>query len=177
MDIVSLILSFVGAGAWLPYILEKLKKSKIEGKILKYSVLTNGSYYKPIPFECDSGETIQGTIFLVRFRLISLHRDFHINDVSVKVKFKSKTCEYDTNAYFCDDVTMSGEKHKLKQEDSLLMCPVLLKNSTNDLDIQFIVKCSCSDIEYMDLYLKDYRNKAKIVRFKQPDFNNAIKYL
>lgn len=152
----------------------KTKKPKITGKVLKYFCIKNATWYKPIPFEENSNETITGTIFLFRFRLISLRRNFHIYDVSAKVKFKSKSCEYSAEVYYCSDVTVSGKAYELKQEDSVVLCPVLLKNEMKDLDIQLIVKCDCIDIEYIELLFKDYKKREQRLKFEQRDFENAL---
>lgn len=174
MQILTFILSLAGALAWLPTVFEKIRKPKVDGKVLRYFCLEKGKYHNVIPFETNSAEDISGTIFLMRFRLISLYRNFHMYNISANVKFKSRTDVDKAEVYYCSQVTVNKEPVYLLQENSILMCPVLLKNETRDLDIQFIVKCACTDVEYIELVLSDYKNKIQKIKFKQADFYNAI---
>lgn len=176
---VTLMISILGACAWLPILIEKLKKPKIECKILKYDWLTNGKFQYSIPFEDGLQKEINGTFFIIDMRLISRNNDFPINDFQIKIKFCSMDKEIDAHVCYSSYTIVKVDSEKIKYELSMdkniLFYPVLKKNEITDLETHFIIESKKYDVEYIKFIFVNLKNKKQIIKLKTDDFKYAYK--
>lgn len=176
---ITLVISILGACAWLPILIDKLRKPKMECKILKYDWLTESKFQYVMPFEDGLQKEINGTIFIVRMQLISRNNDFSINDFKVKVKFCSMEQEIDTYTFYSSHFIVNNRSNRSEYdmdiEKNILYYPVLKKNEIADLETHFIVESKKYDIEYVKLIFIDVKNNKQIIKIGKDDFKYACK--
>ncbi|MFS1892410.1 hypothetical protein [Vibrio lentus] len=84
-DTLALIVSIVGASAWLaPYFYEKFKKAKLVGKVISCITLDDMTSTDNV-----SGELISaGVFYLYKLSVSSLGKNFHPKDVAINVTYQ-----------------------------------------------------------------------------------------
>lgn len=176
---ITLLISILGACAWLPILIDKLRKAKIECKILKYDWLMDSKFQYTIPFEDGLQQEINGTFFIIRIRLISRNNDFAINDFRLKIKFCSMEKEMDAHVCYSSYTIVhvdSGEKrYDMNMDDNILFYPVLKKNEITDLETHFIVESKKIDVEYIKFIFINKKKKEQVIKIKKEDFRYAYK--
>lgn len=176
---ITLVISLLGACAWIPILIEKLRKPKIECKILKCDWLTNSKFQYRIPFEDGLQKEINGTFFIINMRLISRNNDFSINDFQMKIKFSSIEKEMDAHVCYSSHFTINDDPRKPEfdtdMDKNILFYPVLKKNEITDLETHFIVESKKYDIEYIKLIFINTKNKKQTVIMEKEDFKYAFR--
>lgn len=176
---ITLVISVLGACAWIPILIEKLRKPKIECKILKCDWLTNSKFQYSIPFENGLQKEINGTFFIINMRLISRNNDFPINDFRIKIKFCSMGKEIDAHVCYSSHFTINDDpqkpEFKMNMNDNILYYPVLKKNEITDLETHFIVESKKYDVEYIKLIFINTKNKEQIIEMNKEDFKYAFR--
>lgn len=176
---ITLLISVLGACAWIPILIEKLRKPKIECKILKCDWLTNSMFQYPIPFEGGLQKQINGTFFIISMRLISRNNDFSIKDFRIKIKFCSMEKELDAHVCYSSRFTIKDDpktpEYDMNMNENILYYPVLKKNEIADLETHFIVESKKYDVEYIKFIFVNTKNKEQIVKKKKEDFKYAFR--
>lgn len=176
-DNITLLISLLGACAWIPILMEKLSRPKIECKILKCDWLEHGKFKYNIPFEHGLVREINGTIFVIYMRLISRNNDFKISDFKVKIKFESMSNELEAYVNYSPSFYANNINKEFVSviEKNILLCPSLKKDEINDLETHFIVESDKTDVEYMKFVFENTKGKEHIVIMKKDDFKYALK--
>lgn len=174
---ITLLISILGACAWLPIIVEKIRKPKIECKILKSDWLEGAKYQYNVPFEKGLQKESNGTIYVILLRCISLYNDFVISGFKVKVKFESMSDEVDAYVHFSPNFTVTnlGKEFKSDLGINILYCPVLKKEVVYDLETHFIVENTRTDVEYMKFIFERKNGKSHTIIKRKDDFKYALK--
>lgn len=174
---ITLLISVLGACAWIPIVMEKLCRPKIECKILKCDWLEHAKFHYNIPFKQGLRREINGTIFVICMRLISRNNDFSISNFKVKVKFESMSNEMEAYVHFSSNfyVNDMDKQFVSKMEDNILYCPSLKKDEINDLETHFIIESDKTDVEYMKFVFTNTNGKDHLVVVKRDDFKYALK--
>ena len=176
-ELMTFIISVIGACAWVPILIDKFRKPKIECKILKNDWLEKANYRYDIPFENGVQKVINGTIFVIVFRCVSLNNDFIISKFRVKVKFRSMMDELDADVHYSSNFTVDNIEKKFHSDIGMnvLYCPVLKKDMVYDLETHFIVETNKTDIEYVKFIFEKEKGKPYIVTINKDDFKFAHK--
>ena len=174
---ITFIISIIGACAWLPILIDKFRKPKIECKILKNDWLETANYIYNVPFGNGVQKVINGTVFVMMFRCISLNNDFIISKFKVKVKFESMKDELDADVHFSSNFTVKniGKEFFSDIGMNILYCPVLKKDIVYDLETHFIVEANKTDVEYVKFIFEKEKGKPYIVTINKDDFKFAHK--
>ncbi len=176
---ITFMISLIGACAWLPIFIEKLRKPKIECKVLKYDWLTNSKFQHSIPFEDGLQKEINGTFFVIDMRLVSRNNDFPINDFQMRIKFCSMEKEIEAHVCYSSYTIVNRDLEKFKydmnMDKNILFYPVLKKNEIVDLETHFIIESKKYDVEYIKLIFVDLKNKKQIIKLHKDDFKYAYK--
>lgn len=172
---ITLLISILGACAWLPVLFEYFRKPDIACKILAYEYLENGTHEECVPFENNMLKIIKGTIYVVDMVLVSNNTDFLLNSFKVYVKYESMNKEleayvyyglyfnnWDTNAHYEADI-----------RNNILYCPVFKKNEKLCVQTHFIVETNKTDVEYMKFVFVNKKNKQCIKILDKRDFKCA----
>lgn len=174
---ITLAISILGACAWLPILIEKLRRPKIECKILKYDWLERSNFHYEIPFEGQLRREINGTMFIINMRLVSRNNDFPIDDFLIKIKFSSMEKEMDAYVCFSSRFTINDDSQKpefnMEMDKNILYYPVLKKNEIADLETHFIVESNKYDVEYVKLIFINTNRKEQIIKLRKEDFKYA----
>lgn len=176
-DNITLFISILGACAWIPILMEMLRRPKIECKILKSDWLENGKFQYDIPFNNGLRREINGTIFVIYMRLISRNNNFSISDFKVKIKFESMSNELEAFVNFSPNFHVNNiDKEFVSEiEKNILFCPSLKKDEINDLETHFIVESDKTDVEYVKFIFIDTKGKEQTVVVKKDEFKYALK--
>lgn len=176
-DNISFLLSLLGACAWIPIVIEKLRSPKIECKILKCDWLEKGKFQYNIPFGNGLKREINGTVFVIYMRLISRNNDFQISDFKVKIKFESMSKEMEAYVNYSPSFHVNNINKDFLSliENNILFYPSLKKDEINDLETHFIVESDKTDVEYVKFVFIDTKGKEKIVIKKKDDFKYALR--
>lgn len=174
---ITLVISVLGACAWLPVLYEKLQKPRIECKILSYDWLEKSKYHYKIPFEDELQKEINGNLFVVYMRLVSRNSDFAISRFKVKIKFLSMQHEIEANVAYSANFTLNNLNATVysDMDKNILFCPVLRKNEVNDLETHFIVESNKIDVEYMKFIFINVKGKEQVVTVQKDDFKYAFR--
>lgn len=176
---ITLVISILGACAWLPILIDLLSKPIIECKIRKYDWLTSSKFQYTIPFEGGLQREINGVIFIIGMRLISRNNDFPIKDFRVKIKFCSMEQELNANTLYSPRFTIYDRPQKpefeMNMNENILYYPVLKKNEIADLETHFIVESNKFDVEYIKFIFIDTKNKEQIIKIDKENFKYATK--
>lgn len=71
----TLIIGLIAALSWTPYLIDKFSKNRFEGKIIsQYNNFTKDN---------------KNILFLYKISVVSRNKDFFLNDVDLKIKFKN----------------------------------------------------------------------------------------
>jgi len=174
---IALVVSILGACAWIPFLCEKLRRPKIECKILKYDWLTDSKFQCTIPFENGLQKEINGVIFIIRMRITSRNNDFPIDNFQVKIKFCSMEQEIDAYTLFSSHFTVTSDSKSVEYDmdvhKNILFYPVLKQDDLIDLETHFIVESKKSDVEYIKFIFINNKNKKQIIKMKKEDFKYA----
>lgn len=176
-DNITLLISLLGACAWIPILMEKLHKPKIECKILKCDWLEHGKFQYNIPFENGLKKEVNGTVFVINMRLISRYNDFKISNFKVKIKFESMSNELEAFVNYSPSFNVKNIDKEFfsVMEKNILFCPSLKKDEINDLETHFIVESDKTDVEYIKFFFVNTKRKEHIVIMKKDDFKYALK--
>lgn len=122
-------------------------------------------------------KVINGTIFVMLFRCISLNNDFIISKFRVKVKFESMSDELDADVHFSSNFKVSNIDKEFYSDIgmNILYCPVLKKDTVYDLETHFIVETNKTDVEYVKFIFEKEKGKLYIVIISKEDFKFAHK--
>lgn len=174
---ITLLISILGACAWIPIVMDKLRQPKVECKILKCDWLKHGKFQYNIPFENGLKREINGTVFVIYMRLISRNNDFPISDFKVNIKFESMSNEMEAyvnySPSFC--VNNINKEFVSEMEKNILFCPSLKKDEVNDLETHFVVESDKTDVEYMKFVFVNTKEKEQVVLVKKDDFKYSLK--
>lgn len=156
---ITMLISLLGACAWIPVITEKLRMPKIECKILSCDWLEQGKFQYLVPFEKELKREINGTVFVVYMRLISRNNNFSISNFKVKVKFESMSNEMDAYVHYSSSfyVNNIGKEFSSNMGSNILYCPSLKKDEVYDLETHFIVESEKTDVQYMKFIFVNYK--------------------
>lgn len=84
----SLIISIIAAGAWIPILMEKFKRRKLKAKIFQAKELIIYDYKNnDVSLYVENNNS---TLFLFRYKLVIENKDFFIDSFETKVKFKEQ---------------------------------------------------------------------------------------
>lgn len=179
MDYVTLILSILGALAWLPTIIDYLIKPILKAKLIGVYCLTE-SEYTPGSILSHSKDTIKGTTFILRLSLQSIKKDFNISSIRVTVKTSHNETEIEAIPYYCPYViekSSLGERNLyLKYEENILFYSCFLKNQRIIGDIMFITEIDVnkSNFEYFNVEFFDNEKMQSII-LEGDEVSNSIK--
>jgi len=163
MDIdLGLIAGLIGAGAWIPIIIEKLKKPKLIGSIENvHKMNIHESAIDNLPVFLKGEST---SVYLVDFKLVILNSDFIAKKIDVKVKLRDLekmekgTLFYDTNIYYAID--KYGLKLDLKLVDTLIGKVRFVKDELSILTNTIYLDTKTQrDIEYIEIIMINYKDK------------------
>ena len=179
-EILTLFISIIGACAWLPIVLEKLRRPKIECKVLEFNWIKNGVFPSYLPFEDGLKKDYYGNIYLLCMRVISRYNDFSLQDFKVKVKFGSITDEVEAIVHCAPHFTITNTDSKPDRTyirdagKNILNCALLKKDASEDLETHFIVETKKSDVEYFKLIFVNTHGKHHEVIVKKDDLKCAL---
>ncbi len=178
MEDITLILSILGALAWLPTILNFLIKPKIKAKLIGLYCLAD-SVYHPGTILSPPKNTINGTTFILRLSIQSIKKDFNINNIRVAVKTVDYKTEVEATPYYCPYVTEKSKseerKINLKYDENILFYSSFLKNERIIGDIMFItdIDVTRSNFEYFNIEFFD-DNETQSIILEGNEVSNAI---
>ena len=179
MDDVTLILSILGALAWLPTIIDFLMKPILKAKLIGLYCLAE-SEYTPGSILSSPKSTIKGTTFILRLSLQSIKKDFNISSIRVAVKTSDYETEVEATPYYCPYVKeKKGSEERrlcLKYEENILFYSNFLKNQRIIGDIMFItdIDVNTSNFEYFNIEFYDNETMQSII-LKGEEVSNSIK--
>ena len=179
-EILTLLISIIGACAWLPIVFEKIKRPKIECRVLEFNWIKNGVFPSYIPFEDGLKKEYCGNIYLLCMRIISRHNDFSLRDFKVKVKFGSISDEVDAIVHCAPHFTVtntnskSSRKYERNAGKNILNCTLLRKDTSEDLETHFIVETTKNDVEYFKLIFINTCGKSYTVIIQKEDLKCAL---
>ena len=171
----TLLISILGACAWLPVLFEYFRKPDIACKILAFGYLENSTYEEEVPFEKERKKIIQGTGYIVDMILLSNNLDFLLKNFKVYVKYESMNKELEAHVHYGSKFTdyVTGRNYEMDINKNILYCPVLKKNEKSNVEAHFIVETNRIDVEYMKFVFINKNNKECIRIMERKDFENA----
>lgn len=167
-NIAQLILSLVGALAWTPIIINKFfTKPKLDGKII-----TEMNQEGAMTFNPEEGAQ-NGIMYFLKLSLISLHKDFNLKDVSVKLKYPNDINLYDGRMYWAYSLEFhfngSLRYCKAPSNQALIFQKQLPKNSPINTYVTFLVAYdNTQSPEYYIFEFKDHTNKLLKLKMVPP---------
>ena len=172
---ITLLISILGACAWLPVLFEYFRKPDIVCKILAFDYLENGTHEEEVPFEKERKKIIQGTIYIVDMILVSNNLDFLLKNFKVYVKYESMNKELEAYVHYSLNFTNydTDRNYIMDINKNILYCPVLKKNEKLSVETHFIVETNKIDVEYMKFVFINKNNKECIRIIERKDFECA----
>lgn len=171
----SLVLSVIGALAWLPIVLTPIINSNrgISASFLEFRILTNG-----VGVSAVTNERKSGVLFLMVVNLFTRNYDFY--PTSISGEFKTK----DNHSYLAElldfsTITSNSEggtktTFDVPMEMEFNISRTIKNNTDNVKLISFIVEgaqfSTLSEIDEIVLTLCSERNRKKKLRFYAKDF-------
>lgn len=156
----GLIVGIIGAGAWIPILMEKLQKPKLVGSIENISKMVVHEYNNNRLPSFLKKESV--SVYLVKIKLVVLNSDFISKKVEIKCKFKNSdtmiqgTLFYDTDIYYA--VEKNGLKLDLKLTDTLIGKVKFVKDELNVLtNTMFLDFDTQLNIEFVEITLTNYK--------------------
>jgi hypothetical protein len=162
-DILTIILSAIGATAWLaPWVFKKLSKPSLEGKLVSH-------------FE-NIGE-FNGKSCLLHFlaiNLISLNGNFNIKDIQIFVKYKGSSNVYKGDLFWARFNKWKGLKNEdleliLQPEDTLPYVGTMPQDITKKIYLTFRVdKAELEEFEEIKIQFFNHSNVQSVVSIVHP---------
>lgn len=181
MDIFTLIISIIGALAWLPYIISAIINhcAKIDAVLLNYKILRDGISYT------DNRTNIKkGTIILLQLNLFTKGADIFIKDLKIKIIDKNNSeinCDLTdvSSTYKTGD---NGETYHyvVKDEENLSQSKTIKSKSNNIKFLSIMVEgFEITDLEKQIKkiqFIVNNKKKFEINSEKFPKYGQSKKF-
>jgi hypothetical protein len=160
---ITTIISLIGAASWIPWIFKKLRKNKIEGKLI--SMYANFSKDK------------KRVIFLFKLSVISRNKDFFLKDIDLLIRFPSSDYLVSTSRNwralifnFGNPSHASFKKLNVPGNQFLNNLSVLKSDSPEVGYLSFVVNYDKDEpVEELNFVFKSFSGKEKILKFTKED--------
>jgi len=181
MEVFTLIASIIGALAWLPTIIDKLQKSKIQGKIINYFQAYNSHITYPV---LEETRTLEGLQYIIKLSFVVTNRNFNLRDIKVNLKYHNDPKIYKGELFwpnnFVNTNSMTGRKQRLKisPNESISFLHSLKKDETINAYLIFIVnkKVPANFEEFEFVFINHKKEKLKMkFRREDIDFKNILR--
>jgi len=154
----TLIIGFIAALSWTPFLIERLSRKKLDGKIIsQYSNFTK-----------DKKEIL----LLYKISVVSRNKDFFLKDIDLKIKFNSSDF-LNSTARNNRLTVFTWDKPKrliVPDKEFLNNISVLSKNEPVVGYLSFLIPYDKDEpVEEVQFLFKSYNNKVKSLVFKTAD--------
>ncbi len=185
LEIITLVISIIGALAWLPSILEWCRKPIVKGRLVGLTYSEEGSYEADDP-RTQSKIRIKGICYYPKLALTALHKNFNVKLINVFVKYPNDPQIYKGTIYYAPEINLSFKLRSGKQERKTLCIPpsehitlltVLEQGKMAAVFIPFIIdKGTFSFFDWIEFRFFDYKDKYQsiIIRKDDIDIPNTI---
>lgn len=175
MEMLTLLLSIVGASAWIPIIITPIIKSlrKVQANLLDFRVLTNGK-----GISVGKQKEKSGTIILMAINLFTKGIDYFPTHICAKVKLNSGTISNAELLDFSTIVSNNDNKTQSRYDVPINMefnvSRTIQKNSDNIKCVSFLVEdasfTELSDIREIKIILHSGRIGKKTIKIHSSQF-------
>lgn len=184
METVTLFISILGALAWLPFLYDISKRSKILGKIINYF---DGTESTTEYFEFGQKKMARGLQYIIKLSTAVINKSFYLKDAEVYVKYVNDKTIYKGVIFWPDDFVITDEKTnkqrhlRIKQEESVKFLHVLQKDETTDFYVIFIVenvaRKNVTNFEYFEFRFINHKGRTLKLKIKREDidFKNLLR--
>lgn len=181
MDIFTLIISIIGALAWLPYIISAIINhcAKIDAVLLNYKILRDGISYT------DNRTNIKkGTIILLQLNLFTKGADIFIKDLKIKIIDKNNS-EINCDLTDVSSTYKKGDKgetyhYVVKDEENLSQSKTIKSKSDNIKFLSIMVEgFEITDLEKQIKkiqFIVNNKKKFEINSEKFPKYGQSKKF-
>lgn len=162
MELFTLIVSVVGAAAWLPWLFERFSPSRIVAKIISLTLIPNQSLDY---LDKDGPKHLNGIGYFLKLNIIALNKTINIQKLEVSVKYPNEAKPHQGRIYWARKVrvALEGTPHTLQIPSSqfLPFINILDKDKVVSCYLTFMVdKANFEDFESVILKFIDFRNQS-----------------
>jgi hypothetical protein len=183
LEVITLIISILGALAWLPFIFDLSKRSKLFGKVINY---WHGIDSKTEYYEFGKKKIAQGLQYIIKLSTVVINKSYYLKDSEVYIKYVNDKAIHKGIIFWPDVFVVSDENKKqrnlrIKQEESIKFLHVLQKDETTDFYVIFIVEnVKNEDVSSFEFFeFRFINHKGKIIKLKVKrediDFKNLLR--
>lgn len=178
MELLALVISLVGAAAWIPAIVNwvGIKRRKIRGTIVDHRILENGEVY-----DSTRDQTEKGTILMLAINFFVSYESFFAKDYDINVRLKNggdlkgilidgkiteKSLDGGKGVFICpQEYNFNLHREIIADRDNIRILPMMIKSANFS---------SVDEIEYIEfIFMNDMVGKKaakKSVIFSSGDF-------
>lgn len=159
MEIMTLIISIIGAGAWIPSIVKFVKRNKIYGKLISRYNNYNGTE----------------TFFLFKVSVLIENKDFNLKDIKCEIEYEdgqifiSSACNM-RKIIFNDNEELDFSKINFLNNISIFICN---KNLSGYLFFKFGFVKPTTKIKKTKFIFIDYNNNEKTLLFVENEIEST----
>jgi hypothetical protein len=162
------IIAFVGALAWLPILYDKLRVPVLKGKLISYH-MKKGIY-----------DQHEGLLYFLSVSMISLHNQFEIKKIKIKVKYSGDETEYSgkvfwSSDYLWDDSNGNKLKTIIPAGEFIEFISAFPKDSSQRFHVTFLVDKGMEEkFDSIKFEFYPYDGEKQIVQFNQKDLDFSL---
>lgn len=178
IEITTFIIALAGALAWVPLVINFLKKSLLKGRVVGLTI-SESYHFSSMNHFTNTKEVLEGIGYFPNFTFISLHKDFNVQKVDVSVKYPGESELREGTLFIASKIEISFKGNEsmtkflnIPTEEHVSSLLVLERGKPTHFFITFVVnKQTFEHFEYINVKFTDFNGQEQVVKFDQFDFD------